>query len=92
VRLGTLVAPFVVLPQFSSQGDNDARDAAVLTISASLLALEAVFDIATVEGAVRSRNATRARPASWRLEPCVTPSAHAPGLALRAGFGGPEGS
>ena len=48
--------------------------------------------LATVEGAVRRHNATLPRPTWWRLGPCLTPSAHAPGLASRANFGGAEGS
>ena len=75
-------------------GTEDAQLVAVIgaAVGVGLVTVEAVYDIATVEGAVRRHNATLVRPASWRLEPCVTPTAHAPGLALRASLGGPEGS
>jgi hypothetical protein len=94
LRLGTLIAPAIVLAaQQRGSGSDEAwiAPAIGLLLGAGLVTLEAVYDVATVEGNVRRHNAALTRSTSWRLEPCVTPTAHAPALALRASFGGPEG-
>jgi hypothetical protein len=94
VRLGSLVGAPVAIVLLAGPRDREEGFAFAtgLIAGVGLVILESVYDVATVEGAVRRHNATLPRATSWRLEPCVTPSAHAPGLALRARFGGPEGS
>jgi hypothetical protein len=95
VRTGLLCGPALAMAYSPSRHFHE-DDAYVIVVGSlaglGLATLGAVFDIETVEGAVRRRNEALQHPTSWRLEPCVTPTTHAPGLALRATFGGPAGS
>jgi len=92
VRLGTLIVPWIVIAMVPPDGTDGLGALVILQVVAGLVTAEAVYDVAAVEGVVRRHNATRVRPTSWRIEPCLTPSTRAPGLALRANFGGAEGS
>ena len=93
LRLGLVAAtPVVVAGQPGVRGSEDAGLAVVFGafLGLGLAALSDVWDIALVGRHVEQHNRelrARASPAtSLRVEPCVTPFAHAPGVALAARF------
>ena len=91
VRLALVVAAPVAVALYESNNWSDDDEAAAIALGllagTGLAALSGVWDIVTVPDNVERNNARLLQQARVRVEPAVTPFAHAPGIAVRVGFG-----
>lgn len=92
VRLALVVAAPVAVALYDGQegwSDDDESAAVALGLLAGtgLAALSGVWDITTVPNNVERNNSRLLQQVRVRVEPAVTPFAHAPGIAIRVGFG-----
>ena len=94
LRLGLVLVPLVAAAAVAGSSRSGSESVALTAAVAGvcIATIDAIYDISTVEEQVRQRNARLARPVTWRIDPCVLPGARAPGLVVRAAFGGPRGS
>lgn len=92
VRLALVVAAPVAValydgPEGWSDEDESAAVALGLLAGTGLAALSGVWDIVTVPNNVERNNERLLQQVRVRVEPAVTPFAHAPAIAIRVGFG-----
>jgi hypothetical protein len=92
VRLALVVAAPVAVALYDGQDDwSDEDESAAIALGllagTGLAALSGVWDITTVPNNVERNNSRLLQQARVRVEPAVTPFAHAPGIAIRVGFG-----
>jgi hypothetical protein len=85
--VGVPVAVAVSQPDHWDDEDELAALALGMLAGTGLAAVSGVWDIATVPGNVERNNRHLLQQARLRVEPAMTPFAHAPGVAVRIGFG-----
>jgi hypothetical protein len=81
-----LAAGIATRQDAGSEYDGLAMIAGML-VGTGLATISAVWDVATVRGAVERHNRALAPPVGARLEPAVAPFSHAPGFAVRIALG-----